>query len=306
LTTAKALFREFLAASLNGRPFHLLSPPEDFEAFFLKQVTEHGLAALIWDTLSGTSISQQFHEDARFELARLADFQRQREYRNRQALLEVSQSFEKSNLDMILVGASAVAYSLYPSPHMRARKRNELFVRSSDLPQILDVMSGLNYICVQSGHDLLRFDGQAPGDPKFEIRSICRDKLFVGDAFTFDEVWATTSECETLGIRRPSDFYSLLLICLRNHFSHPDLLRIYDVHLLASQKSHNWIKEFARLADQKGFGPICSKALDEAHYWFETPLPSPIQMDSRPQPFNKNLTAWLTLCRRQFQNWYYS
>ena len=189
-------------------------------------------------------------------------------------------AFAEAGVDMLLIKGAALAYTVYPAPHLRPRDDTDVFVRHDDLHRAGQVLLACGYERIEEPDAELastqRHYSLVDGAGLRHIVDlhwrIAIPRVFAG-ALTFEDAWpraacvpALAASARTLGIAD-----ALLLACLHrvaHHHDAPDLLWLWDIHLLAARLGNADRDVFAAAAARAGICQVSVRGLQLARDHF--------------------------------------
>jgi hypothetical protein len=303
-----SLQREYLQALLS-KCDHLPAVPDGFDTCFLEQLKMSDMGSLAchllkpsshWDSLSH-GLQQFIMNSAKRSL--VLESQRGPE------ASRVLQSLARFH--PLLFKGTALAYSVYDLPELRARCDTDLLIRLDDRPEIERSMMDLGYskMNVATGEmvsyqmSFMRIDDVGV-EHWFDFHwRVSNPQLFAG-MFSYEEFEEEAVLVPRLcpEARRFGDLHSVLISCVHrvaHHFDEENLLWLYDLHLLMKDKDAAWFQALDRLARDKQLANICLRGVELAQFWFGTRVP-PDLLDGWQNVDREKATDFLSAKRRWF------
>jgi hypothetical protein len=208
--------------------------------------------------------------------------------------------FDDAGITPLVMKGSALAYSHYPAPAVRARCDTDLLVApdSREVADRLFIEAGFTkgfgvtgeYISYESAY----FRSDSFGfDHTFDLHWRVNNAQVLAKLFRYADLLERTAPVPELDERAkglcPVD--ALLLACLHRaaHMGHTTrignaeysegnrLIWLYDIHLLLSAMSSVEQEEFTARALKTGLGRVCLDALETGEKVLGTPLPPEVQ-----------------------------
>jgi len=247
---------------------------------------DHGVAALVWDALSGvvaaSSVRRAITPLARAAVAREIFVQRD--------LQAVTGALAVEEIPALVVKGSALAYTCYPEPWMRPRVDTDLIVRLDDVPAAARVLQRCGYTrsdATNTGSLVshqVSFEREDDGGARhvLDLHWKIANPQVVADALTFEDLWSSSRDAAGLGpsARVPSAVGNIAIACvhrLAHHQGHDRLVWLYDLHLLTlSMGPADWDALRAFACDRQIAG-LCADGLRAARECLGTDLPADIE-----------------------------
>jgi hypothetical protein len=203
-------------------------------------------------------------------------------------------------LDALLLKGAGLAYTLYPSPHVRPRADLDLLVARAALERAGSTLAAGGWLrAAETDAELVTAEqhymlvgvlgGPAAFAEQLDLHwKIAIPQLF-GDTVTFEELRSRAVPVATLGshARTLSAPDALFVACLHRVAHHQDvvdLLWLWDIHLLASRLSDEERSRFASLAARASMRAVCARGLDLASLRFRTAGAADLIAALRPPP----------------------
>ena len=310
--------RAWLAAVLRGEEPD--AAPD--ESVLLDTARAEGVLALCYDRLRRSPAWTQYPETLREALSRQARQDVAVEMARVMELQEVLAALARAGLPVLLLKGAALAYTLYPEPHLRERCDTDLLLPSRDeAERAWRVLQTLGYQQPNAvSGDLIVYQLNI-------YKTICsgfthavdvqwrlsKAALFA-ERFAFAELAAAAVPIPALGpfAQGLGIVHALLMACIHRVFHLPDgsgnrLIWLYDIHLLAQRLTDEQWQQWMTLTEERG---VCGPSLDglrTAQTAFATVLPDEIQRRlrvgaDRESWFNPRLARqqwyleWLNFC----------
>lgn len=191
-----------------------------------------------------------------------------------------------AGIDTLLLKGAALAYTLYPEPHLRPRLDLDLFVRADDVAAADRVLAEGGYAPqppaaladAQRGYARIDHSGLHHYiDLHWGVTSL---HPFAA-VLPFDSAWASSVPIEALGSTARTLAYpdALLLACVHRVAHHHDsasLLWLWDVHLLAGRLAPAEWGTLVRTARETRMRAVMMRGLDLARSRFGTEVPTAV------------------------------
>ncbi len=266
--------RRWLASALVATPF---AGPEHWPGGgdgLWGVIETNGLTALIHQALSGTDAWERCTPALRTRLERYARQEAAAELLRAAELERVLRAFANAGLDVLLMKGTALAYSLYPEPHLRPRCDSDLLLRDRDqASRARECLRALDYQWANTNegtlvsHQFIAHRTDPLGithclDVHWRVNNAER----FARALDFPELETAAIPLPGLGdaARGLGAVHALLLACMHRVGHLPDgsadrLLWLYDIHLLAEGLDQAGWRRLADLSAAKG---QCTVVLD--------------------------------------------
>jgi len=296
---------QFICRALQGE--ELSWPPaadSDFYDQFLDQAIANGLDCLLCHQLKPTPAWQQLPDDLREQLDQRARNAIAVEMARASDLATLNEGLAGAGLEILLLKGSALAYTHYPQPHLRARLDTDIFIDPGKIRQVRAALEGLGYGLVGWTYKSHQFNATREKYGGRVIRYDVHWRANNGTPFAriidFSEALQQSVPVPKLeGSRTLDPARTLLLACMHRASSaghRPDRLNwIYDVHLLLTSMTAEDLAEFSRLALNTGMQAICLEALNRSQRCFKTDvsekLSSQLTTASKPRTLKTRLEA---------------
>ena len=200
-------------------------------------------------------------------------------------LKAVLASLAAAGLRPIVAKGAALAYSIYPAPHLRPRVDTDLLVDHDDVPRVVDALGRLGYSrAAQNVGELVSHQvGMGRKDTHgvwhaIDVHWKVANPHVFADVLPVAELAAAAVPLPALGpaAYMPSPVHALLLAVVHLAAHHPRQVRliwIYDIHLLASTMTPQGFEEMVDLARARGLATLTGRALQQARASFDTQVP---------------------------------
>jgi hypothetical protein len=250
-------------------------------AMLTSLAAEHGVLPLVADALGSRSdVPERWRTSlAQHALATAAlDAMREGELRRLLA------AWRAAGLQALLMKGAALAYTHYARPDLRVRLDTDVLIAVSERDRATAILADLGYEQLpQVEGDLVMYQSafrrssQGAAIHTVDLHWRLANPQAFGDVLRFDEAWAASRPVAGLGpdARALGDVHALVVACVHrvaHHGDSPELIWLYDIHLLASTLETKEWTEFWRFARQKGIGAVCAHSLRMASARFDTTL----------------------------------
>ena len=199
-------------------------------------------------------------------------------------LTRVIGTLAAAGVQALVAKGAALAYSVYPAPHLRPRVDADLLVRHDDLARVLAVLTDLGYArAAQNVGELVshqvglgRTDSHGVWHAVDVHWKIANPQVFA-DLLSVTTLLADSVPLPALGphARMPRADYALLLAVVHaaaHHTRRPRLIWLYDLHLLCTRMSADDMERAVAGARATGLAALCAAALRETRQTFDTPI----------------------------------
>jgi hypothetical protein len=203
-------------------------------------------------------------------------------------LVTVLAELSAAGVRVTLFKGAALAHTHYPAPHLRVRADTDLLLAASEVRALEDVLGRLGYarpvetsgrlVSYQSHfHKIDRYGVIHAFDVHWKISNL----QVLANRFTCQELWEHRVPLAALGSSAVTvhDVHALLLAIVHragHHPRSPNLLWIYDLHVLASRLTSEEMAQVQDIAGARGLGYIVAEGLALARDWFGTAAVDPV------------------------------
>jgi hypothetical protein len=204
----------------------------------------------------------------------------------RRELGRLVRAFAAADVPVLLLKGAALAYSLYPEPWLRPREDTDLLVEGNDASRASELLVSLGYqpALMQRGeivtNQRLHVRSEASG-----LRHDCDLHWKIANPVSFAELLtpaelmraAESTSLDEIEVRCPRRAHALLLACWHrasHHYDSPNLLWLYDLHLLVEGLTDADAAEVVHAARETRTTEVCARGLRLANERFKTRLPT--------------------------------
>jgi hypothetical protein len=191
-------------------------------------------------------------------------------------------AFNADHIDVLLLKGAGLAYTVYAQPHLRQADDIDLLIRRDALGMAERALLACGYErahepdaeLASSQRHYVHRQGRAVL-PWVDLHwRVANPQLFI-DALSFEDAWAHSVDVPSLGFgaRTLGVSDALLLGCVHrvaHHQDRPDLLWIWDLHLLARRMTFNDEEMLLRRAEQNRMRAVAVRGLELATDRFRT------------------------------------
>jgi hypothetical protein len=201
-------------------------------------------------------------------------------------LRRVLDELAQSDVNPVIIKGTALAYSCYPQPQLRPREDVDLLIPRDQLDRADRTLTSLEYVRANliTGEWVMpqrRYRREWPAG----VEHVCdlhwrlSNPVAFASALSFDDVVRSAVAIPELGgsARGPGDVHALFIACIHrvaHHNDSPQLVWMYDIHLLAGRLSPEQWREFEELAAARSMRAVCWRGLTLAERAFGTKLPA--------------------------------
>jgi hypothetical protein len=259
---------------------------------FLSRADYHGVKPLLHERLKASNWPEALLQSLREQALAAAGW----ELRHRQLLMRTLAALADIGIQPVLFKGTALAYSLYASPVLRARGDTDLIVPPDSLTSTDAALSRLGFdrdlavagefVSYQANYSW-QADGREPHTLDLHWR--INNSEVLANLFSYEELRASAQALPKLSSQAngAGPVHALLLACMHRathkqnpmyvdgvaHYGGDRLIWLYDIHLLAGAFSSLDWDEFVRLADGKGLRAVCLEGMERARACFGTQYP---------------------------------
>ena len=280
--------RAWLAAVVRGAE---PGAPLPDEAGLLDTARAEGVLTLCHHRLRRAPTWTQYPETLREALTRHACQAVAVELIRAAELRDVLAALAQAGLPVLLLKGAALAYTLYPEPHLRNRCDTDLLLPSRDeAERACRVLQTLGYQRPNSvsGELIIHEIGCHKTSPSglahaLDIHWRLNNAAFLSERFTFAELATAAMPIPALG---PHAYglglvHTLLLACMHRVAHLPEgnadrLIWLYDIQVLAQRLSDAQWQSVMTLAEERGVCGPCLDGLRTMQTAFETIVPDEV------------------------------
>lgn len=292
---------DLISAVLRGgpAPWHASEDPAETEAF-VARAEYHGVQVLLHERLHNTD---DWPAAALQRLRELAIGQAVWEMRHQQVVTEVLVNLAGAGIRPLLFKGTALAYSLYGNPVLRARGDTDLIVPPVDKDRAVAVLAALGFKrFTAASRDASSYQASYTlDDHTLDLHWRINDSELLSRLFTYEELRAQAVPLPALSpdAWAPGRVHALVVACLHRamhmetpyysdgvaYFSGNRLIWLYDIHLLAQAMTGEQWDDFSDIAERKGLRAICLDAIESTQACFHTAVPNRVRDAlTRPGP----------------------
>lgn len=265
--------------------------PMPDEAVLLDTAGAEGVLALCYDRLRRSPAWTRYPETLRAALTRHAYQEVAVEMLRAAELRAVLEALAQQDLPVLLLKGAALAYTLYPEPHLRSRCDTDLLLPSRDeAERAWRMLQTLGYQRPNAiSGDLISHElgcyKTAPGGltHALDVHWRLSNNALFAERCTFAELAAMGVPIPPLGpqARSLGPVHTLLLACIHRIGHLPDgsgnrLIWLYDIHRLAQCFTEEHWRQFTVLAEERGVCGPCLDGLSTAQAWLAMALPEAV------------------------------
>lgn len=261
---------------------------------FLARGDFHGVQALLYERLAESEWPPELRQSLRGTVIEQAKW----ELRHRQILNTTLAALAEIAIEPVLFKGTALAYSLYSAPVLRARSDTDLIIAPADVERADTVLTGLGFTRAMAvSGEFVSYQAsyirEQDGDSHaLDLHWRINNSEVLAQLFTYDELRAQARSLPKLGPHAlaASPVHALLLACMHRsthkqnpyyvdgvaHFGGDRLIWLYDIHLLAGSFTDGQWNEFVRLSELKGLRAVCLEGFEHARACFHTEFPEAV------------------------------
>ncbi len=230
-------------------------------------------------------------------------------------ITSLAEAFTAENIDLLFFKGAALAYTDYPSPHLRPRGDSDILIRTTDTANAGEVLRQMGY----SHQGALSTPGVSQQTQY--VRPLRSGVVHTVDlhwrtfnpavfqtVLPFDEMWRDRRRVAPLGRAAwaPGPVHALVLALvhrLAHHEPGERLLWLFDIHLLAKRLTASEWQAFVAYVDSHELSALCAQGLDTTRDYLTTPVPPEIEKwisTQRARPVPARFSAFTKPGRRVF------
>jgi hypothetical protein len=208
-------------------------------------------------------------------------------------------AFAAIDVQPVLFKGTALAYSLYANPVLRARGDTDLIVAPESTANVDAILKELGFVrnVGVSGEFVSYQASYAREEDGGETHTLdlhwrINNSEVLARLFAYDELRGPAQALPKLCPQAlcASPVHALLLACMHRathkqnpiyvdgvaHYGGDRLIWLYDIHLLAESFTTAQWEEFAQLAEEKGLRAVCLEGMVRARSCFHTEYPEAV------------------------------
>jgi hypothetical protein len=241
------------------------------------------------------------------------------ELRHQQLLHRLGAELQHQNIRAICFKGTALAYTIYPKPHLRTRCDTDLLVDERDLPVCREILSHLGYARqpalpgeLVSGEELWIWRHGEGASHAIDLHWRINNARSLAELFTYKELIARASPIPALGgLAAVERVAGLIVGCIHRGLNKGEvhvaasgrpqggdrLYWLYDIHLTAAGFDAGDWSRLLVLSREKGAAGIVLETLDLATRHFQTRVPDFVRDGLRGPPQNRRADRYLQASR---------
>ena len=262
---------------------------------FLSRADYHGVKPLLHERLNASNWPEALLQSLREQALAAAGW----ELRHRQLLMRTLATLADIGIQPVLFKGTALAYSLYASPVLRARGDTDLIVPPDSLTSTDAALTRLGFardlavagefVSYQANYSC-QADGTEPHTLDLHWR--INNSEVLANLFSYEELRASAQALPKLSSQAngAGPVHALLLACMHRathkqnpmyvdgvaHYGGDRLIWLYDIHLLATLFDSGQWQAFVRLAEKKSLRAVCLEGMERARACFHTEFPQEV------------------------------
>jgi len=265
-----------------------------FAETVLERCDYHGVGALLNEQLQNRGGWPAFVLDA---LHSRALAQTMWELRHQHVLRGLLAALSKSGIHPVIFKGTALSYSLYTNPALRARGDTDVIVGPQERSRAADVLTSqgfelstgvtcVEFIIYQASY---KRDCAGNGEHHIDLHWRINNYEVLSQLFSYEDLRSKAEPLPRLctDALAAGPVHALLVACMHRavHMQSPyyvngaacyggdRLIWLYDIHLLARGSTHAQWQEFLDEAQQKGLRSVCREGLERARTHLHTNIP---------------------------------
>lgn len=205
-------------------------------------------------------------------------------------------SLEEAGIPVIVLKGTALAYSLYPKPHLRPRADTDLLFQNAEVAEAAGmVLKSIGYHCsslmAKPSKNAISFEVEYRSTSKFgssqalDVHWALANNALYCSRFTNAELLLNARELPLLGRKAKglSLLYAMAHACVHRVAHIPEgqgdkLIWLYDIHLLSREFSEkNW-QDFLQIAEHRQLAGAFHSGLQATVITFDTRVPPSVML----------------------------
>jgi hypothetical protein len=198
------------------------------------------------------------------------------------ALRSIVGAVDAAGLRVLLMKGAGLAYTVYPEPHLRPAGDIDLLIPRDSLEDAEAALAAIGYrrqhepdaeLASMQRHYVLAEPGGV--EHVIDLHWRVANRHLFADAVSFEEAWADSELVPRLGdsARTLGTVDAVMLACIHrvaHHDDHPDLIWLWDIHLLAGRLTGDQVETLLRRAAETGMRAVLAHSLNQAATRFGT------------------------------------
>ena len=247
------------------------------------------------------------------------------ELRHQQVLKEVLGTLASCAVRPLLIKGTAMAYTLYADPSLRARADTDMVIRDDEREAVFATLESMGfereaavsgeYISYQTNFSRTAADGTSH---MLDVHWRLNNSPSLAKLLRPAEVYAAARPLDALApdalavdaihglfitvFHRASHIHNPYRVDGREYFGGKRLIWLYDIHLLAGALTSVQWQDFCRLAIDTGLAPVCLEALQESQRDLGTVVPADVLSDLSRAPAHSRVARYIRAGRLR-QHW---
>lgn len=239
-----------------------------------------------------------------------------------QVAAEVLEALAEAGIGAVVFKGTALAYSLFPDPALRARCDTDVLVPEESRRQAIEVLAGIGFRRVLTMGEFASYQAcltrEEVGGHTIDLHWRINNSELLARIFSYPELRTGAVPLPGLSPRAlgAKPVHGLLIACMHRAKSlpHPPsgfgpdflgaerLIWLYDMHLLAGQLGPGAWDELVVLSSRKGFRAVCLEALRQTRACFGTGIPDAV-LEQLAIPGPQELSAVYARAGRMRRRW---
>jgi hypothetical protein len=266
-----SLLTERLAALLRSDMEVVRSLPLGSPSSLLTAAEDHRVQCLLSDVLLSREARRYISDELAHALEVRARLEQVVELVRGAELRRVVDGLCAAGVPALVFKGAALAYTLYPSPHLRPRCDTDLLIRDDDRARALEALTTMGYERFNAvDRDAIftqwSFEKHGFGHVRhlLDLHWRISNRPLFRDVLSFDELERDAVGIPAIGpgARTPGTMHALLLACIHpvaHHHNECRLIWLYDILLMAQRLGPEDLIRFRHLAAGKQVSRICAQ-----------------------------------------------
>ena len=251
----------------------------------LAAADDHGVSPLVGQALHRASNRDAWSMELRNRFWQATCGAAAVEAIRRHELVQTLGALADAGIRPLLMKGTALAYTVYPAPHLRPRLDTDILVRRQEAPVVAGVLRSRGYTrSSQVAGQLVSyqesFEKRAAGGLPHVVDvhwKVSNPQVFA-DLLSHDELARESVAAPSLGpaARAMGPRHALFMACVHRVAHHQDserMIWLYDIHLMVRAAGRQTLEGFVALARETRTRAVCHHGLTRAAERFGAPVP---------------------------------
>lgn len=257
---------------------------------------DHGVSPLVGQALHGASNDNGWSVELRDRFWQATCGAAAVEAIRSRELVQTLGALADAGICPLLMKGTALAYTVYPAPHLRPRLDTDILVRRQEAPAVAEVLRSRGYtrssqVAGQLVSHQESFEKRAAGGLTHTVDvhwKVSNPQVFA-DLLSYDELVRESVAVPLLGpaARALGPRHALFMACVHRVAHHQDserMIWLYDIDLMVRAAGRETLERFVTLARETRTRAVCYRGLTRAAECFGASVPGFVIEPLRVRP----------------------